>query len=65
MTNREKEAPEAEWIQNWAYGFIPTKPFCSKCGEAAIGIHGFDYKLTPRCPNCGAKMKEAENDSSK
>lgn len=34
-----------------------TKPRCSECGEPCFGLHGFDYTLTPFCPNCGADMR--------
>lgn len=31
---------------------------CSNCNHNAIGLHGFDEKLTDFCPNCGADMRE-------
>ena len=34
-----------------------TKPRCSECGEPCFGLHGFDYTLTPYCPNCGSRME--------
>ena len=43
----------------WMFPDPPIhKPICSECGEPCIGVHAFDYKLTPYCPNCGAKMEE-------
>ena len=38
-----------------------AKPICSVCGEPCFGLHGFDYKTTAYCPNCGAKMYEEES----
>lgn len=35
-----------------------AKPVCSECGEPCFGLHGFDYTLTPYCPNCGADMRK-------
>lgn len=40
-----------------------TKPRCSECGEPCFGLHGFDYTLTPYCPNCGAAMRRNRNET--
>ena len=53
-----KHAPTIErktgkWEQDNPF----TKPRCSECGEPCFGLHGFDYTLTPYCPNCGSKMR--------
>ena len=48
------EQEHGRWEQSNPY----SKPTCSVCGSAAIGLHGFDYKLTEYCPNCGAKMDD-------
>ena len=44
---------DGEWLQ----GNPLVRPICSVCGEPCIGLHGFDYKASDYCPNCGAKMK--------
>lgn len=42
----------------WEPQIFPfAKPRCSECGEPCFGLHGFDYTLTPYCPNCGADMR--------
>ena len=48
------ERKTGKWEQDNPF----TKPRCSECGEPCCGLHGFDYTLTPYCPNCGADMRE-------
>ena len=47
------ERKTGKWEQDNPF----TKPRCSECGEPCFGLHGFDYTLTPYCPNCGADMR--------
>lgn len=49
----ESERKTGKWEQDNPF----TKPRCSECGEPCFGLHGFDYTLTPYCPNCGADMR--------
>lgn len=49
----EQYSKVGEWLQ----GNPLVRPICSVCGEPCIGLHGFDYKASDFCPNCGAKMK--------
>ena len=48
-----EERKTGKWEQDNPF----TKPRCSECGEPCFGLHGFDYTLTPYCPNCGADMR--------
>ena len=48
-----EERKTGKWEQDNPF----TKPRCSECGEPCFGLHGFDYTLTPYCPNCGARME--------
>ena len=63
------ELPSAErkgtWIRNMdsLIGAI-QKPYCSVCGNSAIGNHGFDCIITNFCPNCGARMVRGEEDAN-
>lgn len=41
------------WIDKHIRGSI--EPYCSVCGDSVDTIYHYNY-----CPNCGAKMKEAE-----
>ena len=50
-----EERKTGKWEQDNPF----TKPRCSECGEPCFGLHGFDYTLTPYCPNCGADMRGA------
>lgn len=60
-----EDLPSAErkgtWIRNMdsLIGAI-QKPYCSVCGNSAIGNHGFDCIITNFCPNCGADMRGEE-----
>lgn len=51
-----RRGAEGEWLQ----GNPLVKPICSVCGEPCIGLHGFDYKASDFCPNCGADMRGVE-----
>lgn len=48
-----EERKTGKWEQDNPF----TKPRCSECGEPCFGLHGFDYTLTPYCPNCGTRME--------
>lgn len=54
LLSLKPEPKTGRWIKDDPW----TKPWCSECGESCIGTHGFDYKLTKCCPNCGIKMKD-------
>lgn len=45
------EPKQGEWIDN---GFCHA---CSICGKQGVGIELYNY-----CPNCGARMKGADNE---
>lgn len=49
-----EERKTGKWEQDNPF----AKPRCSECGEPCFGLHGFDYTLTPYCPNCGARMED-------
>lgn len=48
-----EERKTGKWVQDNPF----TKPRCSECGEPCFGLHGFDFTLTPYCPNCGSEMR--------
>ena len=50
--NCELERPQGKWVK---IGDLGLAYKCNKCGEVNILPKQF-------CPNCGAKMREAEND---
>lgn len=52
LMSLKPERKTGQWEQDTPF----TKPVCSECGEPCFGLHGFDYTLTPYCPNCGASM---------
>lgn len=59
MIDELENAPTIEGRKKgkWEQDNPFTKPRCSECGEPCFGLHGFDYTLTPYCPNCGADMR--------
>lgn len=44
---------------DWVFDSRTIVPRCSRCGEDAI-----DEKLSPYCPNCGAKMDEEDENAT-
>ena len=49
-----EERPTGKWISD-GFCFSSSKFKCSRC-------HFPELEKTNYCPNCGARMKEAEND---
>ena len=45
------DRPQGEWIDD---GFAHH---CSECGKQGVGIEYYNY-----CPNCGARMKGADDE---
>ena len=56
------EALKQPKIGRWIKFSALAKPCCSECGKSCFGLHGFDYTISPYCPNCGAKMEESEEE---
>lgn len=56
------KSKEGEWVEV----DDSVQPICSKCGMACSGIHrNADYSVVPTwkyCPNCGARMKGADDE---
>ena len=48
------DRPQGEWIDR-SGGIEGAWNYCSVCGEQAIDLYDF-------CPNCGARMKGADDD---
>ena len=48
------DRPQGEWIDK-SNGIEGAWNYCSVCGEQAIELYDF-------CPNCGAKMKGADDE---
>ena len=48
------DRPQGEWIDR-SGGIEGAWNYCSVCGEQAIDLYDF-------CPNCGAKMKGADDE---
>ncbi len=45
------------------WGTFSSRYYCSKCGNDAI-INSYErYVLSDFCPNCGARMDEAEDEN--
>ena len=53
-----QEPKTGHWIKDSPF----AKPYCSECGNSCFGVHGFNYTISPYCPNCGAKMEESEGE---
>ena len=57
IIGKYEERPKGEWIESDVPESILSK--CSVCGFNC-GAYTFNY-----CPNCGADMREADNDYTK
>ena len=53
--------PHGEWIEEDDDNFFVRK--CSNCNEVAEWLDGGSQFLSNYCPNCGAKMKAAQNEN--
>lgn len=49
-TGQHTKLPTGEWIEE-----LPSVYYCSRCRSEPFGDNYYNY-----CPNCGAKMKGAE-----
>lgn len=47
---KDNERPTGEWVEE-----LPSLYYCSRCRSEPFGDNLYHY-----CPNCGAKMKGAE-----
>ena len=52
-----EERPHGKWIKNKLYGYECLQ--CEKCGKADFNMRNYKF-----CPDCGADMREADNDNT-
>ena len=55
------DRPQGEWIEHWYPHFDVAGIECSICGED-VPYWERNYDMPKYCPNCGAKMKGADDE---
>ena len=56
------DRPKGEWIEDYNNTYSRRRMKCSVCGKFS-GIGGIkSNQLKPYCPNCGARMKGADDE---
>ena len=59
VESNEADRPQGEWEERPSEDWISIRRwYCSECGEWQT------YGMTNYCPNCGAKMKGADDDNA-
>jgi cation transport regulator ChaB len=62
LANGYRKQSEGEWIDKATGAYCRMQSWCSACGKHS-GIGGIESnRHKPFCPNCGSKMKGADDE---